>query len=184
MSFIVFLYLPSKRDIRADVRLGGNFQVKALAADLGMDRADVLSFLRNPPPELLLMSASLDEESAERTASSKLAEASGRMKPSKVVTPEKREPELKPATAGGPQGPKSWHSNKRLRKEHIATFERVYRQSQRPSVSFILSKVYVHKSCWTTLFKVVSYCYDGAVPFCSRSLVVSFKNSFEVKNCH
>lgn len=48
-------------------------QVKSLAAELGMDRADVLTFLKDPPPDLLLMSAQLaaeeDEEEEEEEES-------------------------------------------------------------------------------------------------------------------
>ena len=109
--------------------------MKSLAAELGMDRTDVLFFLKNPPPELLLMSASFEEEAANNDVPS-------RSKPPKVVTPERNQV-LKPATTeGGPPGPKSWHSNKRLRKEHVATFERVYRQTHRPSVSLLAVGVF------------------------------------------
>lgn len=106
-------------------------QVKILSAELGMDRADVLSFLRNPPPELLLMSDELENEVAE---ASERAEAKVEKAP-KVAAASRKQPAPPLNPSGGPQSPRSWHGSKRLKKEHIATFERVYRNSTRPSVN-------------------------------------------------
>lgn len=120
--------------------------MKSLAADVRMDRSDVLSFLRDPPLDLLVMSASLedsdssdDEDESAQITNSRLAELTRTRKLAPTGLPDKRIPKLmKQATlapGGGAGGPQSWQRNKRLRKEHIATFERVYRQSKRPSVS-------------------------------------------------
>jgi hypothetical protein len=120
--------------------------VKSLAADVRMDRSDVLAFLRDPPLDLLVMSASLedsdssdDEDESAQITNSRLAELTRTRRLAPTGLPDKRIPKLmKQATlapGGGARGPQSWQGNKRLRKEHIATFERVYRQSKRPSVS-------------------------------------------------
>lgn len=114
--------------------------MKSLAAELGMDRTDVLFFLKDPPPELLLMSASFEEEPANNDVPSR--------KPPKVVTPERNIVSKPATTEGGPPGPKSWHNNKRLRKEHVATFERVYRQTRRPSVS-LSTNVFCNSTSFT-----------------------------------
>lgn len=110
-----------------------NVNVKILSAELGMDRADVLSFLRNPPPELLLMSDELENEVAE---ASERAEAKVEKAP-KVAAASRKQPAPPLNPSGGPQSPRSWHGSKRLKKEHIATFERVYRNSTRPSNAMI-----------------------------------------------
>ncbi|KAH8956274.1 hypothetical protein BDL97_07G031700 [Sphagnum fallax] len=122
--------------------------VKSLAADVRMDRSDVLSFLRDPPLDLLVMSASLedsdssdDEDESAQITNSRLAELTRTRRLAPTGLPDKRIPKLmKQATlapGGGAGGPQSWQRNKRLRKEHIATFERVYRQSKRPSNAMI-----------------------------------------------
>lgn len=109
-----------------------SLQVKSLAAELGMDRSDVLSFLRDPPPELLLMSAQLEEEDEAAAAAPKKVEAKVEKAPRTAPSRKQSAPPSTPS--GGPQNPRSWHGNKRLKKEHVATFERVYRQTNRPSV--------------------------------------------------
>jgi len=74
------------------------------------------------------MSTQLEEEDEAAPVATKKVEA-------KVEKAPKAAPSRKPPTpSGGPQSPRSWHGNKRLKKEHVATFERVYRQTNRPSV--------------------------------------------------
>ena len=105
-----------------------------------MDRADVLSFLKDPPPELLLMSAEFDREDEEEA---KIPEVQvdfkvDVIKQAPTTASVRKQPMPPPTTYGGPQAPRNWHGNKRLKKEHIATFERVFRQSSRPSVIFLI----------------------------------------------
>jgi hypothetical protein len=107
-----------------------------------MDRADVLSFLKDPPPELVLMTAQWDREDEEAAA---IPQAEFEFKVDVVseapttATARKQPVSPPPTPSGGPQVPRRWHGNKRLKKEHIATFERVYRQSSRPSVIILNS---------------------------------------------
>jgi hypothetical protein len=96
-----------------------------------MDRSDVLSFLKDPPPELLLMSVQFANE-AEEAAASEEVEAKVEKAPRTATS--RKQPVPSPTPSGGPQSPRNWHGNKRLKKEHVATFERVYRQTNRPSV--------------------------------------------------
>lgn len=103
-----------------------------------MDRSDVLSFLKDPPPELLLMTAQWDSED-EAAAAAAIPEVEYDFKVDVVdkaprTATARKQPTSPPTPSGGPQAPRSWHGNKRLKKEHIATFERVFRQSSRPSV--------------------------------------------------
>lgn len=102
-----------------------------------MDRADVLTFLKDPPPDLLLMSAQLaaEEDEEEEEDSEEI------VVPKVSRTAASRKQSAPPATtpSGAPQSPRNWHGSKRLKKEHLATFERVYRQTNRPSVTISVS---------------------------------------------
>ncbi|KAL2653325.1 hypothetical protein R1flu_021453 [Riccia fluitans] len=112
--------------------------VKALASELGMDRADVLAWLKNPPPELVMLGASMElgdesEDSDEGDADVGAASLRTSSKDSGLST--KQNPgrqELAPVT---------WHNQKRLRKEHVATFERVFRRTRRPTNAMIQNLV-------------------------------------------
>lgn len=117
-----------------------NVNVKSLAAELGMDRADVLSFLKDPPPELVLMTAQWDREDEEAAAipQAEFEFTVDVVSEAPTTATARKQPVSPPPTpSGGPQVPRSWHGNKRLKKEHIATFERVYRQSSRPSNAMV-----------------------------------------------
>lgn len=124
------------RKLAAAVEKGRrNVNVKSLSAELGMNRSDVLSFLRDPPPDLLLMSAQLEEEDEAAAVATKKVETKVEKAPQ--TAPSRKQSVPPPTTSGGPQNPRSWHGNKRLKKEHVATFERVYRQTNRPSNTMI-----------------------------------------------
>ncbi|KAG0601891.1 hypothetical protein M758_11G146000 [Ceratodon purpureus] len=114
-----------------------NVNVKSLAAELGMDRSDVLSFLKDPPPELMLMTAQWDLEDEAAAAIPEIDFKVNVVDKAPMTGTPRRQPMSPPTPSGGPQAPRSWHGNKRLKKEHIATFERVYRQSTRPSNAMI-----------------------------------------------
>ncbi|KAJ7527974.1 hypothetical protein O6H91_16G079000 [Diphasiastrum complanatum] len=105
--------------------------IKSLAAEVGLDRSDILSFLRDPPPELL--TAVLDEtfkESVNSTSEIIDKTSSHRENATPVSLDEKKK---------GPHTsrPTSWYSQKRLRKEVVNTFELVYRRTKRPTNSMI-----------------------------------------------
>lgn len=114
-------------------------QIKSLAAELCLDRAVVLELLREPPPNLLLMSAALPDEPA-----------------STVIEPEPETEVLKPVppetTGGTVEAAEAvelkvkekvpihvmqsrWSAQKRLKKAQVETLERVYRRTKRPTVS-------------------------------------------------
>ncbi|XP_077226367.1 overexpressor of cationic peroxidase 3 isoform X2 [Tasmannia lanceolata] len=114
--------------------------IKSLAAELGLDRALVLELLRDPPPNLLLLCASL---------------------PDKVIPPSS-EPETKPPVQlesspvmVGVARPEPqvkvpvhvmrnrWSTQKRLKKVQIETLERVYARTKRPTNTMISSIVHV-----------------------------------------
>ena len=104
-------------------------QIKNLAAELCLDRALVLELLRNPPPDLLMMSLSVPDEPPLTAVE---------IKPGETVINET-------SMDSGESEPKdqlpihamqrSWSAQKRLKKAHIDTLERVYTRSKRPTVS-------------------------------------------------
>lgn len=108
-------------------------QIKNLAADLCLDRALVLQLLRDPPPNLLMMSLTIPDEPATTVVSLET-------KPSEIVHKETSidhaEPEPK-AKVPVHTLQRNWHAQKRLKKAHVDTLERVYRRSKRPTVSNI-----------------------------------------------
>ncbi|KAA8525437.1 hypothetical protein F0562_007296 [Nyssa sinensis] len=113
--------------------------IKNLAADLCLDRAIVLELLRDPPPNLLLMSAALPD------------------KPVSTIL----EPETKPMetislnTSADVAKPEAkvdvpvhvmqsrWSAQKRLKKVQVETLERVYKRTKRPTNAMISSIVHV-----------------------------------------
>ncbi|KAB1204595.1 Transcription factor HY5 [Morella rubra] len=115
--------------------------IKSLAAELCLDRAVVLEFLRDPPPNLLLMSAALPDDPAPTVA---------------VSLPEPKPMETNPietsADAADP-GTKvqvpvhvmqhRWAAQKRLKKVQVETLERVYGRTKRPTNAMISSIVHV-----------------------------------------
>lgn len=111
-------------------------QIKNLAAEVCLDRAIVLELLRDPPPNLLLMSAALPDKPA-----------------STILEPETRQMENVPLmTATDAEKPEakvkapvhvmqsSWSAKKRIKKVQVETLERVYRRTKRPTVSKLSHK--------------------------------------------
>ncbi|KAL5074303.1 hypothetical protein RYX36_013287 [Vicia faba] len=110
--------------------------IKTLAAELCLDRFLVLNLLRNPPPNLLMMSLSIPDEPT----------------PSAISTPGENFYQETSADHAE-SGPKSnlpihtmqenWSSRKRLKKAHLDTLERVYTRSKRPTNAMICNIVHV-----------------------------------------
>ncbi|CAM6109151.1 unnamed protein product [Calypogeia fissa] len=116
------------RKLAAAVELGRRkVNIKALCAEVGMDRFDVLAWLKNPPPQLLMYVATMENEES----TDELPED----RPAMSNSARKQDAET------GPEGRQSWSSQKRLRKEHEATFERVFRNTDRPSNAIIQNLV-------------------------------------------
>ena len=111
-------------------------QIKSLAAELCLDRAVVLELLREPPPNLLLMSAALPDKpvptitvpEAEPVETFPLETTKGAV--------EAAEPEVKGKVPVHVMQSR-WSAQKRLKKVQIETLERVYRRTKRPTVSFL-----------------------------------------------
>ncbi|CAN1828272.1 Protein OVEREXPRESSOR OF CATIONIC PEROXIDASE 3, partial [Linum perenne] len=117
-------------------------QIKNLAGDLCLERGIVLELLRNPSPSLVMMSAGLPDE------------------PEPVLLPVRH---LKPIEAEIEETPteepavkdeskvklpvhvmfQNWNAQKRLKKVHAQTLERVYRRTKRPTNTMVSSIVHV-----------------------------------------
>lgn len=118
-------------------------QIKSLAAELCLDRAVVLELLREPPPNLLLMSAALPDKpvptitvpETEPVEAVPLDTTRGA-----VEAAEPAEPEVKGKVPVHVMQSR-WSAQKRLKKVQVETLERVYRRTKRPTVSQVLSIV-------------------------------------------
>ncbi|XP_038712422.1 protein OVEREXPRESSOR OF CATIONIC PEROXIDASE 3-like isoform X2 [Tripterygium wilfordii] len=114
--------------------------IKSLAAELCLDRAVVLELLREPPPNLVMMSAVLpDHEPAPRVLEPETKTV--------LTVPEERdannvksETEEKLPVHARQQ---KWFAQKRLKKVQVETLERVYRRTKRPTNAMINSIVQV-----------------------------------------
>ncbi|BFI23320.1 protein MpHD9 [Marchantia polymorpha subsp. ruderalis] len=115
-----------------------NINVKALAAEVGMDRSDVLAWLKNPPPELLMLGATmgLEEDSKDADQVNEESEDAASRTPAKISTSTNKQI---PESQGF--APETWYNQKRLKKEHVATFERVFRRTKRPTNAMIQNLV-------------------------------------------
>lgn len=110
--------------------------IKSLAAELGLDRAFVLELLRDPPPQLLLMSSSLPDKVLQITSELKTTPAESSPTPTDTVAenePEVHEPVHVKQTR--------WFMQKRPKKVHVETLERVYSRTKRPTVCKFLSTI-------------------------------------------
>lgn len=109
-------------------------QIKSLAAELCLDRTIVLDLLREPPPSLLMLSASLPDTPTPSIIETKTLQTTDE-EPLVVDTAE--EAEVKKVPVHVMQ--QSWAAQKRLKKVQIETLERVYRRTKRPTVSIVSS---------------------------------------------
>ncbi|GAY45062.1 hypothetical protein WN943_000342 [Citrus x changshan-huyou] len=113
--------------------------VKSLAAELCLDRAVVLEMLGDPPPNLLMLSATLPDKPT----------------PTVLVNEVKHSEPIVAETTVHAVEPKSkveepvhdrqhrWSAQKRLKKVQVKTLEMVYRRSKRPTDAMISSIVQV-----------------------------------------
>lgn len=112
-------------------------QIKNLAADLCLDRAIVLELLRDPPPDLLILSASLPDK-----PDPTILEPIINPEDALLLKSEKNAINLNgKSTKKVPvhEMQSNWSAQKRLKKVHLETLERVYRRSKRPTVSSLCS---------------------------------------------
>lgn len=134
-----FLETPSASCLGA----GTGLQVKALAAELKMDRRDVLTWLRRPPPEAVQLAAAGEAWLAPaRNRAPSVPAAEGR---SQAAAVPRGFEEAGPAQDGlsGP-GPsvhaddaaERWdRGGKRIGREQLATLEAVFQRTRHPTVS-------------------------------------------------
>ncbi|TMW99867.1 hypothetical protein EJD97_001820 [Solanum chilense] len=112
--------------------------IKNLAADLCLDRAVVLEMLRNPPPNLVLLSAALPDEPVPRM----LEAASKPLETVPIEMSDAVKPDAKVETPVHVMQ-SNWSAQKRLKKVQLETLEQVYRRSKRPTNAMISSIVHV-----------------------------------------
>lgn len=112
--------------------------IKNLAADLCLDRAVVLEMLRNPPPNLVLLSAALPDEPVPRM----LEPESKPLETVPIKMSDAAKPDAKVETPVHVMQ-SNWSAQKRLKKVQLETLEQVYRRSKRPTNAMISSIVHV-----------------------------------------
>ncbi|KAE8788631.1 protein OVEREXPRESSOR OF CATIONIC PEROXIDASE 3 [Hordeum vulgare] len=125
--------------------------IKNLAGELGLDRGLVIELLRNPPPELLLMSDSLPDEPPSKPETKEI-------EPSPVA--DEVEVDEIEATETNAQMDlpihvmsTEWSAQKRLKKAQLETLEKVYFKSKRPTNTMISSIVQVTSLPRKTIIK-------------------------------
>ncbi|KAG6549147.1 hypothetical protein Mapa_009373 [Marchantia paleacea] len=136
---VVSLETWQLKKLAAAVEIGRrNINVKALAAEVGMDRSDVLAWLKNPPPELLMLGATmgLEEDSQDADQVDEESEDAVSRTPTKISSSTNKQISESKGFA-----PETWYNQKRLKKEHVATFERVFRRTKRPTNAMIQNLV-------------------------------------------
>ncbi|KAF8035945.1 hypothetical protein BT93_C1847 [Corymbia citriodora subsp. variegata] len=118
-------------------------RIKSLAAELCLDRSIVLELLRDPPPNLLLMSATLPDEPAQ-VGTVLEAETTPIDVAPHETTADAADSVPKP-TEKAPLHvmQQRWSAQKRLKKVQVQTLERVYRRTKRPTNAMISSIVQV-----------------------------------------
>ncbi|CAI0416720.1 unnamed protein product [Linum tenue] len=115
--------------------------IKNLAGDLCLERSVVLDLLRDPPPSLVMLSAALPDEPepflpvqettpVESVTEEMNVEEDGVKDESKVNLPVHVMYH-------------KWNAQKRLKKVHVQTLERVYRRTKRPTNTMVSSIVHV-----------------------------------------
>ncbi|GAB2215436.1 hypothetical protein Droror1_Dr00019821 [Drosera rotundifolia] len=115
-----------------------------LCGELNLARPLVLELLREPPPELLMMSASLPDTpepaiSAPETVEAESASGETQIEPTEPIEPAElsmADPEVKLPIHVLQS---TWSARKRIKKAHIATLEKVYYRSKRPTDAMISS---------------------------------------------
>ncbi|WCJ30253.1 overexpressor of cationic peroxidase 3 [Euphorbia peplus] len=114
--------------------------IKILAAELCLDRAIVLDLLRDPPPNLVMMSASLPDKPAPVPSfpQTNPMELDLGDEPNEDAAKAKSEKEVPVHVMR-----QSWSAQKRLKKVHVDTLERIYRRTKRPTNAMVSSIVQV-----------------------------------------
>ncbi|KAL2489584.1 Protein OVEREXPRESSOR OF CATIONIC PEROXIDASE 3 [Forsythia ovata] len=117
--------------------------IKNLAAELCLDRAVVLKLLRDPPPNLVMISAALPDQPVSTILEP--AEKTDTTVPVDTI-PMDTIPAAKPvieAKLPVHVMQNNWSAQKRLKKVQLETLEQVYRRTKRPTNAMISSIVHV-----------------------------------------
>lgn len=117
-------------------------QIKNLAAELCLDRAYVLELLRDPPPKLLMLSATLPDEKPP-VAAPENSSPPDPMESSAAEDAVEVEPVEKVKEEAVHVMQQRWSAQKRVKKAHIETLEKVYRRSKRPTVRTFSFSFYI-----------------------------------------
>lgn len=115
-------------------------QIKSLAAELCLDRAIVLDLLREPPPNLLMLSATLSDTPTPSVPETKTIQTTDE----EPIVDTTEEAEVMKGPVHVMQ--QSWIAQKRLKKVQLETLERVYRRTKRPTVSIVSYASYESKN--------------------------------------
>jgi len=89
--------------------------------------------LRDPPPNLLMMSAALPDKPEPATVTMPDSEATPSVPAAEVISDAVKPEPTKETPIHVLQD--SWSARKRLKKVHVNTLESVYRRTKRPTVS-------------------------------------------------
>ncbi|CAN6457245.1 unnamed protein product [Victoria cruziana] len=143
--------------------------IKSLAAELGLERAVVLELLRDPPPDLLLLSASLPDkviqppiEPEKQPVETAPVETDTEPDDGLIAEEKTTEPDdgliAEGKTMDKGKQPihilrNRWSGQKRLKKVQIETLERVYARTKRPTNAMISSIVHVTNLPWKSVLK-------------------------------
>ncbi|KAK1306668.1 hypothetical protein QJS10_CPA10g00393 [Acorus calamus] len=126
--------------------------IKSLAAELGLDRDLVLELLRDPPPNLLLMSASLPDKVVPTLLEPEKSTVSF---PPTTLSEEPEISTIEPKVIKAPvhvmRG--KWAMQKRLKKVQVEILEKVYARTKRPTRTMISSIVHVTNLPWKKVVK-------------------------------
>ncbi|GFQ04916.1 hypothetical protein PHJA_002635700, partial [Phtheirospermum japonicum] len=114
--------------------------IKNLAADLCLDRAVVLKLLRDPPPNLAMLSATLPDKPAPTILNP--VERPMKTVPLETTT-HTTEPEVVKEKLPVHVMQSNWSARKRLKKVQVETLEEVYRRTKRPTNAMVSSIVHV-----------------------------------------
>ncbi|KAK6927516.1 hypothetical protein RJ641_006107 [Dillenia turbinata] len=132
--------------------------IKNLVAELCLDRAVVPELFREPTPELLMMGATLPDKPLLTTI---ISEAKPIPKQDIPLDPREESAEPK-ANVEAPVHvmQRQWSAQKRLKKVHVQTLEKVYRWTKRPTNAMISSIAQVNN---LPRKRIVKWFEDGHV---------------------
>ncbi|GLJ43904.1 hypothetical protein SUGI_0915290 [Cryptomeria japonica] len=127
--------------------------IKKLTAEVGLERETVLELLRNPPPQLVLFQdredteKSIEDTDAVLTTKYNLESSEFQRKPSNSRLPSLAETEVQRNESEYQiiVNQRGWNTRKRLKKVQVATLEKVYQRTRRPTEAMVSNMVQLTK---------------------------------------